>query len=346
MKKQNKLLVFLIVFALLFSLTGNVAIAAAPVSDNTLVTANYSKNLNIMGEPAAEDCLLITPSATVDGASLTMTAAGLGELITVFDLASIGYGTGIEYGFWFGADGMVCFDRDVTLYYQGSKTDNVLKAGVFYSTAGFGERYVPLDDGSMLLILETEAPGNFASLLGDQPLSAFPGTVSKAPANEPEAASEAETVKQPEAASEPSAVEQTDIACTVSNQPLTVNGDTKEIDHYNISGYNYFKLRDLACLLNGTSNTFNVDYDNVTRSISLITGAAYTPIEGDLQVGKDLSATVTLSNQSVTVNGEAANITAYNIGGNNFFKLADLAPFIGFELSYNEAERTVQIATK
>ena len=328
MKKQNKLLVFLLVFALLFSLTGNVAIAAAPVSDNTLVTANYSKILNIMGEPAAEDCLIITPSATVDGATLSMTAAGLGELITVFDLASIGYGTGIEYGFWFGADGMICFDRDVTLYYQGSKTDNVLKAGVFYSTAGFGERYVPLDDGSMLLILETEAPGNFASLLGDQPLSAFPGTVIKA------AASEGETA------------EQTDIACTVSNQPLTVHGETKEIDHYNISGYNYFKLRDLACLLNGTGNAFNVDYDSATRSISLITGAAYTPIEGDLQVGKDLSATVTLSNQSVTVNGEAANITAYNIGGNNFFKLAALAPFIGFELSYNEAERTVQIVTK
>ncbi len=289
----------------------------APITNNTLVTAKYSKPAKPVTVPAEEDCITVTPSATVGGESLTMTAAGVGELITVLDLASIGYGSGIEYGFWFDAEGVIRFDRDVTLSYQGAKTNNVLKAGVYYSIAGFGECYVPLDDGNMLLLLEKEAPGNFASLAGDQPMSAFPGTVSKPK-----------------------------IVCTVSNQPLTVNGETKEIDHYNISGYNYFKLRDLACLLNGTANAFNVDYDSATRSISLISGAAYTPIEGDLQVGKDLSATVTLSNQSVTVNGEAANITAYNIGGNNFFKLADLAPFIGFELSYNEAERTVQIVTK
>lgn len=52
----------------------------------------------------------------------------------------------------------------------------------------------------------------------------------------------------------------------LSTQRLTVDGAEKAIDHCNIDGYNYFKLRDLACLLNGTANTFNVTYDPAARN--------------------------------------------------------------------------------
>ncbi|MBR4692560.1 MAG: LysM peptidoglycan-binding domain-containing protein [Oscillospiraceae bacterium] len=153
---------------------------AAPITRNILVTAKYAKVLAPVAAPNAADCVTVKPSAAFNGQSLTMTAAGVGDRITVFDLASIGYGTGIEYGFWFAPDGVVSFDKDATLYYQGSPTDFTLKAGEFYSVAGLGEHYLQLDDGSMLLLLENEAPGNFASLPGDQPFSAFPGTAGAA----------------------------------------------------------------------------------------------------------------------------------------------------------------------
>ena len=290
---------------------------SAPVTRNALVTAKYSKILYPVAAPDAVNCVTVTPDAAFNGASLTMTAAGVDDLITVFDLASIGYGTGLEYGFWFDADGVVGFDQDVTLYYQGNATDFTLKAGEFYSVAGLGECYLYLDDGNMLLLIEKEAPGNFASLPGDQPFSAFPGTAG------------------------PVAIE-----CMVSNQKLTVDGAEVEIDHYNINGNNYFKLRDLACILNGTANAFDVGYDTESRTISLTTGKAYAPIAGDMVIGEDKSASVVRSNQPVLVDGISASFTAFNIGGNNYFKLRDLADYLGYGVGYDSATRTAQIITK
>ena len=150
---------------------------AAPITRNTLVTAKYAKVLTPAAAPDAASCVTVTPNATFNGAPLTMTAAGVGDLITVFDLSSIGYGTAIMYGFWFEPGGVVSFNQDVTLLYQGNATDFTLKAGEFYSVAGFSEHYIQLDDGNDLLLLEYEAPGNYASLPGDQPYSAFPGAV-------------------------------------------------------------------------------------------------------------------------------------------------------------------------
>ena len=176
-----------------------------PVDHAYLVTAKYTRILTAVAAPDIADCVTVTPDAAYNGASLTMTAAGVGDLYTSFDLASIGYGTGIEYGFWFDKDGVVSFNQDATLYYQGSATDFTLKAGEFYSVAGFGEHYLKLDDGNMLLLLETEAPGNFASLPGTVPYSDFPGTAGPAAAAEPEPepAPEPEPTPEPEPEPEP-----------------------------------------------------------------------------------------------------------------------------------------------
>ena len=172
---------------------------SAPITRNTLVTAKYSKILAPAAAPDAASCITVTPDATFNGQPLTMTAAGVGDLITAFDLSSIGYGSAIMYGFWFEPGGVVSFSQDVTLVYQGNATDFTLKAGEFYSTEGFGECYIALDDGkSDLLILEFEAPGNYASLPGDQPYSAFPGTVVVGVAEEPEPEPAPEPVVEPE----------------------------------------------------------------------------------------------------------------------------------------------------
>jgi nucleoid-associated protein YgaU len=157
---------------------------ATPITRNTLVTAKYARILTPAAAPDAAKCVTVTPNATFNGAGLTMTAAGVGDLITVFDLSSIGYGTAIMYGFWFEPGGVVSFSQDVTLVYQGNTTDFTLKAGEFYSVEGFGEHYIQLDDGNDLLLLEFENPGNYKSYPGTEPYSAFPGAVA-APSAEP-----------------------------------------------------------------------------------------------------------------------------------------------------------------
>ena len=47
----------------------------------------------------------------------------------------------------------------------------------------------------------------------------------------------------------------------------------------------------------------------------------------------------------VTVDGEKVNVTAYNLEGNNFFRLRDLARVLGFDVDYVKETRTVTVNT-
>ena len=56
----------------------------------------------------------------------------------------------------------------------------------------------------------------------------------------------------------------------VSPQGLTLNGQNISVAAYNIDGYNYFRLRDIAILLD-----FNILFDAGSGSIGLDLSAAY-----------------------------------------------------------------------
>ena len=129
----------------------------------------------------------------------------------------------------------------------------------------------------------------------------------------------------------------------VSTQNLTVNGETVGCEKYNIDGSNYFKLRDLALLLSGTSSQFDVAFDAATRLVSITTGKAYEAVGGELETAEDKSATCVPSAWKVEVDGEATDIEVYNIGGNNYFKLRDLGQTVGFYVHYDEETRTAQV---
>ena len=136
----------------------------------------------------------------------------------------------------------------------------------------------------------------------------------------------------------------------LSNQPLTVDGVNVTCEKYNIDDENYFKLRDLAMALNGSSSQFSVDYDAAARAIRIETGKAYTPVGGELTPGEDLSNTAILSPQTVYINGkQRSDLKAYNIGGekgSNFFRLKDLGKALGFYVSYDTATRTVAVRSR
>ena len=132
---------------------------------------------------SAADEVTITPNGTVGGETVTMTAIGLDDQVAVFDMSAFGM-SGINYGFWFDHDGSFCFDKDVTLSYQGAKTAEV-KAGVVYNIADgvnggpWSEYALTLDSGDFLTILDKDNPGNFAGLPTDS-ITAFPGTIGTA----------------------------------------------------------------------------------------------------------------------------------------------------------------------
>lgn len=130
----------------------------------------------------------------------------------------------------------------------------------------------------------------------------------------------------------------------LSSQNLTVNGRPVECEKYNIDGSNYFKLRDIAYLLNGTTNQFEVGYDSETRTVTVTSGIPYTPNGEELIVGMDKSETAQPSTQSIIINGVVnSSISAYNLAGNNFFKLRDLGDVLGFIVDYDKASNTAII---
>ena len=122
----------------------------------------------------------------------------------------------------------------------------------------------------------------------------------------------------------------------VSAQTLYVNGANSTCEKYNIDGYNYFKLRDLAALLSGTDYQFEVAVNGDERIVEITTGKAYTAVGGELAVGEDMSATCVTSAWKLTVDGKAVDAKAYNLGGNNYFKLRDLGDAIGFAVDYDQ----------
>ncbi len=129
-----------------------------------------------------------------------------------------------------------------------------------------------------------------------------------------------------------------------SSQNLTVNGRPVECEKYNIDGSNYFKLRDIAYLLSGTVNQFEVGYDPQARVVTITSGLPYTPNGEELIVGMDKSSTAVPSTQSIVIDGVLnSEISAYNLGGNNFFKLRDLGNELGFTVDYDKASNTAII---
>ena len=127
----------------------------------------------------------------------------------------------------------------------------------------------------------------------------------------------------------------------LSPQKLEVDGKAVDCEKYNIGGSNYFKLRDLASLLNGTGSQFGVDFDEASATVRITTGAAYEPLGTELAAGTDNSATAQPSSQSVLIDGAArGGLTVYNIGGSNFFQLRELGNILGFEVDFDEASNT------
>ena len=81
-----------------------------------------------------------------------------------------------------------------------------------------------------------------------------------------------------------------------STQYLNVDGKAINCDKYNIDDENYFKLRDLAYVLNGTGSQFDVGYDEATGTVSVTTNHAYTKPDGtELKIGADSRSTSTAS---------------------------------------------------
>ena len=127
---------------------------------------------------------------------------------------------------------------------------------------------------------------------------------------------------------------------TPNHQPIVRNGQKVSLAGYEIDGYTYFKLRDVATILNGTESQFSVDYDGT--GISLTTGQPYTRVQGDLAPIPDGTVAETaLTSLPLTVDGQSVTLTACEVDGFNYLKLRDLGEALNFPVDYDESTHTI-----
>lgn len=132
---------------------------------------------------------------------------------------------------------------------------------------------------------------------------------------------------------------------TPSSSAVAVNGENITIGGYNIDGYTYFKLRDVAAALGGTDANFEVGYDSETKSIALTTATAYTASGTELTDVPTETATAEISAQNILLDGENISMTAYNIGGYNYFQLRDLGDYLDFDVVWDNETKTIDLVT-
>ena len=123
-----------------------------------------------------------------------------------------------------------------------------------------------------------------------------------------------------------------------TNDKLTVNGVEQNPTVYKIGDSNYFKIRDLAAVLNGTGKQFSVGYDAEKQSVTAAPGQPYELTGTELTGAASSSQTAQASNDAVYVNGQRVEAEVYKIDGSNYFKLRDLGAALGFEVGWTQEQ--------
>lgn len=126
---------------------------------------------------------------------------------------------------------------------------------------------------------------------------------------------------------------------------VLVNGEDIKFDSYNIDGNNYFKLRDLAYVLNATEKQFSVGYDEVMNTVSLTSSQPYTIVGGELENVDGDVVEATATNSSILKNGEEVNLQVYLINDSNYFKLRDIGKLFDFGVDWNGEKKIISIDT-
>lgn len=140
----------------------------------------------------------------------------------------------------------------------------------------------------------------------------------------------------------------TDFNAIYTSSKVLVDGQEKKFEAYNIEGNNYFKLRDIAMLLNKNNNFgqfVNITWDDTKKVVNAIRGEKYIAVGGEFAEGDGISKTAQYGASELYIDGYPQSVRAYLINGNNYFKLRDLAEIFMFDVGWDATANSVIIDT-
>ncbi len=124
---------------------------------------------------------------------------------------------------------------------------------------------------------------------------------------------------------------------------LLLNARPVELEAYEIGGSNYVKLRDVAALMSGAGKSFSVGWNAASQTISVTSGAAYTPAGGELEARPRQSRLARFSTSPVLWDGREIVLCAYQIDGNTFFRLRDLMALLDVSVGWDHEQQLVSL---
>lgn len=125
---------------------------------------------------------------------------------------------------------------------------------------------------------------------------------------------------------------------------VTVDGETVDFQVYTIDDYTYFKLRDIAGAVNGTSKQFQTFWDEGNVAIHLFRGVPYSSTASSA-AGRYGDTYATTSTAKLYCDGARKSVSAYTINDYTYYKLRDLAQLINMGVTWNESTFTIGIET-
>lgn len=132
---------------------------------------------------------------------------------------------------------------------------------------------------------------------------------------------------------------------TPTGNAIYVDGTKVNGAAYMINSNNYFKLRDIAAMVNNSAKQFEVSWNQNEKRIDLTTNKAYTVVGGELALPSATTKTAKESTAVVYKDGTKANYTGYTIADNNYYKLRDLCKDMDIGVKYDNATKRVDILT-
>lgn len=128
-----------------------------------------------------------------------------------------------------------------------------------------------------------------------------------------------------------------------NTKKVTLDGEEVMVGAYDVEGFNYLKLRDIAAILNGKKCQFDVGYDNETKVFSVELAKGYEKVEGDLAEIKDEKAKAMVSVKKILVNGEEKEVKTALIDGYNYMQLRDLGSLVGLGVKYDQVNKVIML---
>ncbi len=129
-----------------------------------------------------------------------------------------------------------------------------------------------------------------------------------------------------------------------SSAEILVNGVNVSVSGYTVNNNNYYKIRDIAMILRTTSKKFNVEWDSEKNAVNILPGVKYTIVGGELADADENEALIiVLNNGAILKDGQPVDVSAYNINGNNYFKIRDIGELVGFTVGWDDASSTITI---